>query len=157
YFTRNLAAALLAGEWRTTAMQDRALRACGKRMKWLRPLVNRVLAEYPHPPGGDPLGRFLQSDAGFQAASVASLRSPTGRRRLQVVEAFWFSPHMAATLVPVLRPLPELPTIGAVAAWLGIYPHHLDWFADIRDWNANDPKRFGHYRYRWIPKRGRPG
>ena len=41
--------------------------------------------------------------------------------------------------------------IGALAAWLGLSPEELDWYADRREINryATD-RRLRHYRYLWL-------
>jgi hypothetical protein len=47
--------------------------------------------------------------------------------------------------------LPSLATPGDLAAWLGVTPPELDWFADVRRMNpAEGP--LCHYRYDWVSK-----
>ncbi|WP_374586344.1 reverse transcriptase family protein [Pseudoduganella sp.] len=49
--------------------------------------------------------------------------------------------------------LPELPTVGDLAAWLGEPVGALDWFSD--QWRADGAAQAAlqHYHYRWVPKR----
>ncbi|WP_229503014.1 reverse transcriptase family protein [Pseudoduganella guangdongensis] len=49
--------------------------------------------------------------------------------------------------------LPELATVGDLAAWLGEPVAALDWFAD--QWRLDGPAQtpLQHYHYRWVPKR----
>ena len=50
FFARNLASALLAGDWEPGGMRDRARRAWGRRSKWLIGLASRAHAQLPAPP-----------------------------------------------------------------------------------------------------------
>ena len=66
-------------------------------------------------------------------------------------------------IVPPIRPpkaawlaalaLPELPTAGALAAWLDEPVGALDWFADQWRLAGDRQSRLQHYHYRWVPKR----
>jgi RNA-directed DNA polymerase len=49
--------------------------------------------------------------------------------------------------------LPELPTVGALGAWLGEPVGALDWFADQWRLGSDEQSRLQHYHYRWLPKR----
>jgi len=49
--------------------------------------------------------------------------------------------------------LPELPTVGALAAWLDEPAGALDWFADQWRVESGQQSRLQHYHYRWVPKR----
>ncbi|WP_332855756.1 reverse transcriptase family protein [Duganella sp. S19_KUP01_CR8] len=49
--------------------------------------------------------------------------------------------------------LPELPTAGALAAWLDEPVGALDWFADQWRLAGDKESRLQHYHYRWVPKR----
>jgi hypothetical protein len=43
--------------------------------------------------------------------------------------------------------LPDLPTLGDLAAWLGVTTRELAWFADVRGMNAPEGA-LCHYLYR---------
>jgi RNA-directed DNA polymerase len=150
-FTRNLAAALLSGEWRAKVMSTAAAAACGKRHRWIWPLVRRVLRRFEQPPPEKQLVTYLESEPEFNKVWQDSLASRTRKRRLQVAGGFSDAP--AAEPVPVAATLPDLPTTRAVADWLGLTRSQLDWFADR--WNDSGPGKFYHYRHRWVPKRSR--
>ena len=67
---------------------------------------------------------------------------------------FTFHPRMvAAPLAMGGIALPALPTVGELAAWLGLSVEELEWFAGVR---VRDGRRFAeplnHYRYQWVPK-----
>jgi retron-type reverse transcriptase len=49
--------------------------------------------------------------------------------------------------------LPDLPSVGALAGWLGEPVGALAWLAD--QWRSEDGNRsrLQHYHYRWVPKR----
>ncbi len=53
--------------------------------------------------------------------------------------------------------LPDLPSVGALAAWLGEPVGALDWFADRWRVAGDAASPLQHYHYRWVPKRGRSG
>jgi hypothetical protein len=71
--------------------------------------------------------------------------------------AKWHFP--APQMVPVHGVLAEfrvpwIETEGALAAFLGITPSELDWFADARRYNtARSDTALRHYHYRWVKKR----
>lgn len=65
------------------------------------------------------------------------------------------------TLVPSMRPaegapqtwaVPAIASVPELCAWLGIGDDSLQWLS--ASWRA-DHERMGHYRYRWIPRRGK--
>src|SRR5712692_9794590 len=67
-FACNLAAAFLAGSWSLDGLLERGSLACGKRPRWLEPLVRRVLTAFPGPTGDleeDALIAFLLTDEEF--------------------------------------------------------------------------------------------
>jgi hypothetical protein len=186
FFARNLASALLAGDWEPAGMRSRAKRAWGRRPKWLVGLVTRVRTRFPEPPHHEELTAYLLADARIQE----ELRHLSREDRLnsRTMEVFWVRPTMGDTAVPATGPLPHLPTTGALADWLGLTPGQLTVYADVKRLNrfhlgnkppkrpfyTKDPRcnrlhptpyqpfhgerdeRRHPYRYRWVPKRGRP-
>ncbi len=156
-FTRNLAAALLSGDWRAGAMSTAAAAACGKRHRWIWPLVRRVICRFEQPPPEKQLVTYLESEPGFDRIWKDSLASRTRKRRLHPAGHFWPDSTGGPAPVPVARPLPSLPTPAAMADWLGLTRTQLDWFADLFHADAwpGKPEKFAHYRHRWVPKRSR--
>jgi hypothetical protein len=49
--------------------------------------------------------------------------------------------------------LPDLPTVGDLASWLGEPVGAVDWFANKWRVAPDDQSRLQHYHYRWVPKR----
>lgn len=55
---------------------------------------------------------------------------------------------------PATWEVPPLTTLAQLAAWLGLSPGELDWFADGRGWLPKAThKTLRHYTFRWILKR----
>src|SRR5262249_60806653 len=51
---RDLAAALLSGTWSPEDLVRRGAQACGRRERWLRPLIRRLFAAFGGGGGGPP-------------------------------------------------------------------------------------------------------
>ncbi|HVC92855.1 MAG TPA: hypothetical protein VND64_04145, partial [Pirellulales bacterium] len=103
-----LAAALLHGQWRREPLVRRAGRALGRRPRWLRPMVDRLLADWPsNPPTRAKLVLAIRNDAGFQDAIDDG----------DDLEIVWIPrPAMApAAGAPATWRLPALTTPGALA------------------------------------------
>jgi hypothetical protein len=145
-FLRNLAAAFLSGDWSFDSLMERGALACGARERWLRPLVQRVLAAFPGPLTSleaDALITFLDRDEGFTRTWQRH------RHRLLLRQLFWVAP----TMRPAPWPVPALATPAALAEWLGFTVSELDWFADCHGREAKVPAGpLRHYTYRWLPK-----
>jgi RNA-directed DNA polymerase len=144
----NLAAALLSGPWELEGLVARAAEACGRKARWLRPLVRRLLADVAEHPGeraSPVLARWLVADRGFSA------KAPRVFGRV-----FWTTPTMApAAPAAASWNLPELATPAALADWLGLELTELAWFADRHGREAKTPAGpLRHYSYRWLPKAG---
>lgn len=60
-------------------------------------------------------------------------------------------PPTEAWLAPL--ELPELSTVGALAAWLNEPLGALEWFADQWRLAGDAQSRLQHYHYQWLPKR----
>lgn len=156
HFLRNLTAALLAGEWLATPMNDRAARACGKRHRWIRPLVRRVLTAFPVAPTTDAVYEYLNKELEFHGLWVSSFGSRRGATRFQVAELFWVPDRMADTPVPIENQLARHATLGVLGDWLQLPPKKLDWYIDKFDRNPDEmSEQLQHYYYRWVPKRSR--
>jgi hypothetical protein len=153
-FLHNLAAALLSGAWSLAVLAERGALACGKRERWLRPLVRRVLAAFPEGrPAPGALRRFLEQDAGLARAWMRhGPRLAEAPRQL-----FWVSAVMSpAAGRPATWAVPALATDGALAEWLGLAAPALDWFADCHGHEADVPAGpLRHYTYQW--RAGRRG
>jgi len=108
-----------------------------------RRLVEAVLLAYPRAPADRPreLRRFL---AGLPATPRTAVRRAFIRHRLVV----------PTRVVRMRWGAPGIDDLAGLAAFLGLGPDALDWFADRREINrhARD-ERLRHYRYVWLPHR----
>lgn len=146
-----LASAFLAGPWQEVELVHRGAWLLGGRRRWLRPLVRRVLEVFPRAPS--PRRRLL---ANWLAANV-KLRRIAHADDPDSPFVFWQPrPEFRRVMAePWAFRIPMLETAGALAAWSGVSPSALDWFADCRSWEAIAPAGpLRHYHYRWIAKRG---
>jgi hypothetical protein len=142
--SRNLAAAFLAGAWSVRGLIYRGSQAGGRGGRWLRRLARRVLTAWPGPERADQdaLAEFIDNDLGFHNALA---RQSVGLHRV-----YWVTPSMEAGAWGV----PTLATPAALASWLQVDLRQLDWFADVRGWEAlASVENLRHYRYHWMPKR----
>ncbi|MDR3418532.1 MAG: reverse transcriptase family protein [Nevskia sp.] len=145
-----LADALLAGPCSEEDFAARAAVALGRKHRWIRPLARRVFQRF----GSQlvyaqrrELIQFIRVDPGYGRAWEASTK-PRIRRYLLA------SPPMGVRIgVLAGCVLPELPTPGDLAAWLGIAIPELEWYADLRGMIRWSDGALCHYRYKWIPKR----
>jgi RNA-directed DNA polymerase len=140
-----LAGAFLAGEWQPAAMGRRAKRSLADRRGWPTGLAEIVVRAYPDRPRDRPreLATFIAACEPFRQA----LRGPDRAVRVHT----WVA---APTEMGRRRwPVPAVDDLAALAAWLGVTPDHLAWFADCRSFEriAAD-ERLRHYRRRWLRK-----
>jgi RNA-directed DNA polymerase len=144
-----LADAFLAGHFDLEGMVERAAVVLGKRYKFVRPLAERVLAEFA---GGSRihsarLAEFLRTDTGFRRAFSV--------RKLRLHFARWPTPAMApAPGPPESWKVPAIGTPGELARLLEIDLTELDWLADVQGRERRcRVEALRHYRYRWVAKR----
>ena len=150
-YCRNLAAALLHGEWKPIPLHRHATAAVGPRRRWLKPLLARVqLAYFTVPRMRDLIG-FLVADV--ELRSVRSKYELKEGHPLAAVGYFGSPARMQPASAPLLRPAPILETPAQLAGWLGIPIARLDWYADLKGLNRPAEDNLQHYRYRWLPKR----
>ncbi|MDR3633161.1 MAG: reverse transcriptase family protein [Isosphaeraceae bacterium] len=150
HLARALAAVFVAGPWQLDALVDRGGKLLGRRGRWLRPLVRRMLAA--HGSGGRPPARRV---AAFLLADGGLGRACGGEKPPSLAGGLWLPPVMnPAPGPPSTWTVPPILTPGELAERLGLTPAELDWFADrrLREPRLPDgPLR--HYRYRWQAKR----
>jgi RNA-directed DNA polymerase len=141
-----IAGAFLAGEWEPAAMGRRAKRALAERRHWPTDLARVVVHEYPERPADRPreLALFVAACSAFTEAIRDRSRPPP---RVRV----WMA--TPGEMGPARWPVPAIPDLARLAAWLGVTPPHLDWFADRRSYERTAPdERLRHYRRRWVQK-----
>jgi len=145
---RQLADILAEAPWRLDDVVSLGGGALGRRPRWLRPLVRRLLARFPD--GRPTVARV----AGFLLADDAF-------RRYWHREPFGlsFRPRPAPAMAPAAGPpstwpVPAIPTLTGLADRLGLGPGELDWFADRGGLERTTPEGpLRHYAYHWRPKR----
>jgi RNA-directed DNA polymerase len=141
-----IAGAFLAGDWEPAAMGRRAKRALADRRHWPTELARVVVHEYPDRPADRPreLARFVA------ACPVLGRQFQNRDRPPPRVHVWMASP---GEMGPTRWPVPPLPDLARLAAWLGVAPGHLDWFADRRSYERTGrDQRLRHYRRRWVRK-----
>lgn len=118
-----LANAFLAeGAWTLEALVSRGQRSLDARPRWLTACVRHVLARFEAPPRDRPdaLADFIAALPGVARAASDPLRPVRVVRWAFAVQA------MGAMRWPV----PELATLGALAAWIGADPETLEAYLD---------------------------
>ncbi len=150
-YCRNLAAALLHGEWTPPILHRHATAAVGPRKRWLKPLLARVQLAFPHPPRIRDLVAILAAD--LELRSMRSKFESKEGTPLAPLRYFSAPARMQPPSAPLVRAAPVLQTPAQLAGWLGIPVARLDWYADLKGLNRPAAENLKHYRYRWLPKR----
>lgn len=146
---RCLAHAFLAGTWNEAALARRGRAALDRRPPWLLAVVRDVLAGYHRPPLDRPreLAAFI-AVAMQRASGPAVVPDPPRVRR-------WFTPEPAMGRRP--WPVPDLPSLHALAEFLQLGDADLGWLSDVRSLERSVPdERLRNYRYRWVARGERP-
>jgi RNA-directed DNA polymerase len=146
---RMLARSFLAGEPSVEQMVARGDRLLGKEWRWLRPLARRYAEAFaggPRPRHRDVV-QFLLRDPGFLRA--------WSRYFNELAVAQWLNEpqRMLPMEAAAAWDVPPIESAGDLAAWFGLTPGELDWFADLKGLGCkrNGP-RLGHYHYRILAK-----
>ncbi len=143
-----LADAVLTGSRDAAGYVERAAYVLGRKHRWLVPMCRRLFDAFGSSLEERDRGRiveWIRNDRGYRASWDAA-RPPSIARYL--LEPPRMSSRQGALAACAL---PDLPTPGDLAAWLGLSANELDWYADVRAMNGSDGP-LCHYRYRWIPK-----
>jgi hypothetical protein len=146
---RTLAASLVAGETNTEKIVDRLSLTLGRPWGWLRPLAQRYVRAVSAKtrPRKREVIQFLRRDPGFRRAwskhahEISVDQWLTGPGYMQPVRAAagW--------------DLPAVESIEELAAWFGVTPSELSWFADLKGLGyRQNSEKLHHYRYRILPK-----
>jgi len=144
---RMLAEALIDSRWDKANLVERGSQLVGKRGRWLGPLVDRLLTEFPGPPRprAASVARIILADAGFSRARLPTRRSAGFQVRP--------TPEMDDRL-SAAGEVPSLSTAAELADWLRVTVSELDWFADLKCLvrHARQGKLL-HYHFRLLAKR----
>lgn len=143
-----LADAMLAGSCEVGGFAERAAKLLGRKHRWLGPMCKRVFHTFGSSLKQGDRNRlidWIRHDRGYRDAWLAA-RPP------RIVHYVLAPPRMSPRRGALAAcALPDLPTLGDLAAWLGVKGSELDWFADVR--GMNDPEGpLCHYQYIWVPK-----
>lgn len=151
FVTYAIADAMLAGPPEAAAMIERMTLVLGERADWMnglaRGIEKRFGARWDSVESKE-LSKVIAENKGF----VSAWRSENRPRVFRVLPR----PPVQRPSPPWLHDvaLPQLPTLGDLAAWLEIEPNELDWFADrwrVPAQSAATPLH--HYSYKAIEKR----
>jgi RNA-directed DNA polymerase len=145
---QSLADAMLAGSCEVEGFIDRAAWLLGRKHRWLAPLCKRVFRAFGsslEQRDRKALTEWIRRDRGYRDAWRA-VRPP------RIAHYLLDPPRMSSRRGALAScALPDLPTPGDLAAWLGVSVSELDWFADVRGMNTPDGP-LCHYRYMWVAK-----
>lgn len=146
----NLADTLLACEADRDSMDAAAIRAFGKKWRWIPGLCKHILqqtAGFFHHYNRQEIADIVEAHAGYSRAwgnpddrpgiACYALEPPRSVPRPEWV------PH----------DLPSWRSPRRLAEWLGLSPEELDWFGGSWRQDEKTPFRLGHYGYRWVAKR----
>ncbi len=151
FVARYLAETLANGAWKSSPLVNRSAKFFGHRWRWLRPLVKRLLEEFPGAiaPSRHEVERFLLCDKRFLRACQES--------SLQV--CIDFDSAAPPTMLPMAgRPeswkVPAIVTARQLAEFLDEPLRQLFFLADRHDWQRTvPPGPLRHYGYYWQAKR----
>ncbi len=151
WLAQNLAAAFLSSEWSRQDLETAALALLERDSapRWLRDMVDEVLerTETPYPPSPETLARLILGSRGFRQAKLPKER--TGGPNRPVLASPRFAPAAAFQGLG----LPALPTLGALANWIGLPFAQLAWFADVEGYRAAaGQEATRHYSFHWRPR-----
>jgi hypothetical protein len=148
-FLSALARSLLAGEPDKAAITARVSRTLGKQWRWIDSLALRYVKQFAH--GCRPRRReviaFLRNDSGMQRA--------WGKNgdKLRIEDWFAAPQQMLPAQAALEWNLPRIESEGELAAWLGLSPGELEWFADLKRLGAKRrDEKLRHYLYRVLAK-----
>jgi hypothetical protein len=144
-----LATSVLAGEPGIDGIIARASRTLGRDWHWVPPLAQRYVQKFSDGtrPRRREVVRFLLQDRGFQRAWLKHFH------QLSVEQ--WLAGPQQMQPVAAARTwdIPAIESAGDLAAWLGLDPGELDWFADLKGlgYKKSHPQ-LRHYHYRILSK-----
>lgn len=141
---------MLAGLPIARAMRDRCVEVLGRRSPWIAPLVRLVLRHHGHtwhPNERDDIAATIESHRPLLDAFDGT-EPPRVRRYV------FNAPRMSAAAWAQPLALPDVPTPGDLAAWIGVTVGELEWFADLRGLQRGaDDDPLAHYVSRFVAKR----
>ncbi|PRY03115.1 reverse transcriptase family protein [Paraburkholderia sp. BL25I1N1] len=150
HVTYAIADAMLAGPAEPAGMVERMTLALGEAAGWMNGLARHVAKRFAA--RWDSVGRKeLSTVVAGMPGFVSAWRSEQPPTVVRVLTRLPFQRPPPPWLRDVM--LPQLPTLGDLAAWLKVEPDELDWFADrwrVPAHSAATPLH--HYSYKAIEK-----
>ncbi|MGA2219473.1 MAG: reverse transcriptase family protein [Terracidiphilus sp.] len=143
-----LARSILAGDMTVDAIAARLSRTLGRKWRWIRPLARRLVAQFAGRvrPRRRNVILFLNQDEGFGRARAKY------SSEIRIAEWMTGPPQMGPAAEAWA--IPAIPSVGELAAWLGLSETELEWFADLKGIGAREAgARTSHYNYRVLAKR----
>lgn len=162
---RLLAQAFLAGDLEEQKMIERASQLLGHRWRWIRKLACLTIDEFG--PSSRPrkaaVVRFLCALPHLARAEESLYNANRNRIGRLESDSDLFSNLEVVPLPAQMTPaagvaeswrVPQLPTVAALAEWLGIRVARLEWLARTSVAPRDRAEHAGrHYHYHWVPKR----
>jgi RNA-directed DNA polymerase len=146
-----LARVFLAGVPTAEQVIVRADQMLGRRWRWLRPLAGRYIKAYDGQtrPRHREVVRFLLQDRGFKRAWSKYAH------QLSISQWLTEPQQMQPVATATVWSIPAIESATALAAWLGVSPGELEWFADLKGLGHGKKTRqqLRHYHYRVFAKR----
>ncbi len=145
-----LARSILAGEPTAEAVAAHLRRTLGERWRWIGNLAGRYVRVFggkTRPKRCDVI-QFLRADGGLASAKYKY------RDKLRIVE--WVTEPARMEPVHAARgwAVPQIESVGELAAWLNVSDTELEWFADLKRMNARAKSGvLQHYHYRMLAKK----
>ena len=146
-----LARAFLAGIPTAAQVVIRVDEMFGRRWRWVRPLAGRYIKTYDGQtrPRHREVVRFLLRDPGFKRA--------WSKYAHELSISQWLTEPQQMQPVATAREwrVPAIESSPALAAWLGLSPGELEWFADLKGLGRHKKtqQQLRHYHYRIFVKR----
>lgn len=148
-----IAAVMQNATWTPRGLRKSLVDAHDHTHRWFKSVIDSVLKCAAVSPNDEVLLSILEDQTDLLDHWI---EAHCRYRTLEIIRPLPFPLRMQSPTVPLLRPVPQLPTPGQLAAWLGIPTPRLDWYADLKGLNRHDAEQLRHYRYCWQPKRSDP-
>jgi RNA-directed DNA polymerase len=153
-FYSALAKSILGGETSPKSIAGRLRTTLGQGWRWITPLATRYAKAFGPDarPRRKEVEAFLRGDEGLFLALQ--------RHRNQIEIASWAVPitPMRPVDAAVSWKVPEIRSVGELAAWLNLSSDELEWFADLKRLGARPAEGkisspLSHYSYRILDKK----
>jgi retron-type reverse transcriptase len=149
-FYSALARSILAGEPAADSVAARIRRTLGENWRWIGNLAERYARAFggkTRPKRRDVI-EFLRADSGLNYAKYKY------RDKLRIAEWVTEPARMEPVHAARMWAVPQIESVGELAAWLNVSDTELEWFADLKRMNARTKSGvLQHYHYRVLAKK----